>query len=458
MGMSLGSPQTATSTVQPPPIPVQAIPDSTTQSKRRPRKRKDKTAIPVMEQISPHPQTFEVSQPGPVVTHPEEMYRQAQGIPHYEAASSTAAQITVHPPDQQFTGVATRQGFTDPAPSIDYTSSNPIMTQKDVLTPEQVFMTNTFGNAFVNPNDAMGTVEGSESKPEDVDYVEMKPKPRRTKAQQKAMPLLQRVLEVDDEFAHLVEPPEIPEEKNTKTLQNNVAKSDPDVGGSSSGVPTSSSAFQNSFLSFLQGKKPETLSSVTNSTMPRPPMPKYVPDPRPVVPFNTNDRDPSTEDPKSGKYPKVDVPSVAFSDDEDNTNSEGNMNETVKKVLSNLSGDESSSSMTGSIPTLVVRRGRGRGKGGVRGRGRGSVGRKRKASWEAGDDDDLLQEADLDEEDSKTKVYIFFNSCSAIYKSLYFSITHLYRLVRETTFHTASTCHPTCNLSPVDRGIISKIW
>lgn len=80
-------------------------------------------------------------------------------------------------------------------------------------------------------------------------------------------------LEFDEDFQHLAPTPV----KMTK-IQNPSQSSPPKL--SSSG----SQAFLGSFVNFLCGKKGETLSSVTQSPVKRPPMPKYIPELRKVKP------------------------------------------------------------------------------------------------------------------------------------------------------------------------------
>lgn len=217
-------------------------------------------------------------------------------------------------------------------------------------------MTNAFGNAFINPNESLGTTHPQEEKNH---HEEMKSN----------MPRQQE--EVDEEFAHLVTPSESADTDTSKGAE-----------GKKSG--SCQSAFQSSFLSFLQGHKGETLSQVTNSNIQRPPMPKYTPDLRPVVPLESRVKDEAP----TRKRPEAES-SVAFSDDEDG--SQGNLNKTVQNVLTSLSGEEED-----SWQGRTVNPKRGRGRGAARGRGRGGgVGagsrsgsaKKHRRSWEATDDE-----------------------------------------------------------------------
>lgn len=122
-------------------------------------------------------------------------------------------------------------------------------------------------SAYVNPNEILEHQGGT-------GVVEHARHP--TKAMHKEMPPL--VEEVDDEFAHLVALPAQEQEvavqaepRPPKPLRKSMA-----------------SDFQGSFLSFLEGKKPESLASVTNSgPTKKPVLPKYVPDPRPRRPVES---------------------------------------------------------------------------------------------------------------------------------------------------------------------------
>ena len=97
----------------------------------------------------------------------------------------------------------------------------------------------------------------------------------------------------------------------------------------------------------------------------------------------------------------MDVPSVTFSDEEEN-GSQGTVNKTVAKVLGNLSGDEES-----PRGSQVARRGR---KTGIMGKGRAkAVGRRRKPSWEdEKDEDDDFNPGEYDSDEAVEEVSIVF--------------------------------------------------
>ncbi|XP_061167072.1 uncharacterized protein LOC133175935 [Saccostrea echinata] len=118
--------------------------------------------------------------------------------------------------------------------------------------------------------------------------------------------------EQDDEFAHLQKPPSSSvvskETKHSNSLfQNHSLNSKP--------VPSlvqkpeikknPNSGFLNSFLSFIQGKKPETLSSVNTSVVKRPELPKYIPEPPRPKPVQKSERKFSSDStsPKPDTYP-----------------------------------------------------------------------------------------------------------------------------------------------------------
>lgn len=106
----------------------------------------------------------------------------------------------------------------------------------------------------------------------------------RTKAEQKIMPPLVTTITsdvwCDDDFTHLSRPP--PEKNysaNTKIAE--VKRTCKSV--------TKSIDFQNSFLSFLSGKRQETLSSLTSSVIgKKPQLPKYIPEVPRIVSENSN--------------------------------------------------------------------------------------------------------------------------------------------------------------------------
>jgi hypothetical protein len=85
---------------------------------------------------------------------------------------------------------------------------------------------------------------------------------------------------VDEEFSHMTE---------TENLETSPPQSTAPPVQPKPVAPTKAakdSSFQSSFLSFLQGEKPETLSSVTNSPLAvKPQLPKYIPELNPRRPL-----------------------------------------------------------------------------------------------------------------------------------------------------------------------------
>ena len=254
------------------------------------------------------------------------------------------------------------------------------------LDDDQVFMTNTFGHDFVSPNDVLGMTNvlpepvAAPHVPEESVLSEQIPLPvkmkHKTKAEQKQMPIsITCDDEEDDEFKHLLVEPVIPEPSSgviKKRSPGRLHKAKPSEYKPPPVAPpappkpklhTPNSAFQSSFLSFIQGKKQETLSSVTNSTIHRKPqLPKYVPDHRPRVtnktvkkkapppppPKRTRDEDKFSDSNSTADSKSLDVPSVTFSDDEDTAH---NISKTVQNVISNLSDDSNSTAGPASTPT-----------------------------------------------------------------------------------------------------------
>lgn len=97
-------------------------------------------------------------------------------------------------------------------------------------------------------------------------------------------------IDEDDEFLHLKKPPDT--EKPQVKVQLSVEKKlnlQPrvmiealplEISKSAKSAINKNNAFMDSFLSFIQGKKPETLSSVNTSVVKKPELPKYIPEPK----------------------------------------------------------------------------------------------------------------------------------------------------------------------------------
>lgn len=195
----------------------------------------------------------------------------------------------------------------------------------------------------------------------------------RTKAEQKLMPArtVTCQIEFDDDFVHLSKPPDCDKKvkkPNVKPFSNSHSVIHPSIQAINSAPvqiklepnittkkPNSnSSSFMDSFLSFIQGKKPETLSSLNTSNVKKPELPKYIPEPRRPRPVESSDSAASTPIPDTDNKSEfssntgVNSPStsqnddainLAFSDDEDEVSA--NLTSTVENVLSGLNEDGS---------------------------------------------------------------------------------------------------------------------
>ena len=161
-------------------------------------------------------------------------------------------------------------------------------------------------------------------------------------------------IDEDDEFKHLKKPPEtdkpqvksqnqpkvqIPSFEKKTNLQPRVVIEPLPPQKPREKPPTKSSknnAFMDSFLSFIQGKKPETLSSVNTSVVKKPELPKYIPEPkrppRQTSVDKSSDSAASTPRPDTDTKPESpsndDTASSRVSDEEMNTQVTG----TVKNI------------------------------------------------------------------------------------------------------------------------------
>ena len=147
----------------------------------------------------------------------------------------------------------------------------------------QVFMTNMFGNTFVNPNELLTVDQIAFVDPSDaVGYtVQTLQKPE----SQKPRPI------IDEEFGHLSTDPTLGTEQasaiGVACPANADASTDDDAAKQSAAEPKKADpGFLDSFMHFVQGKKPETLASVSSSVITKKPvLPKYIPEPpRPKPP------------------------------------------------------------------------------------------------------------------------------------------------------------------------------
>ncbi len=379
-----------------PQTPIQAIADSTTKPKkgrggRGSRKRKQPPPPPQTEEITvvpvgssaqagdgTHLNQLPVGQQ--VMTpYSLEMYQQQQqqhGGPfpgHMDLIQLVAAQH--------------HMAEGNPQPGI--------ANNREHSAEEPLYMTNSYGSSFVSPK-----VDPEENPLLDPDHNNLLPsealspdsRARCGLAAPQTNPILPPVPDQDDEFAHLSEPvsadanPSKPSKgsgnphgnphgsssnpgnphpgSNPHQSQSSMAGSNPNPGTPQSQAtspaaakPQPSGGFQDSFLSFLRGKKPETLSSVTNSAvMSKPQLPKYIPDNRPRIKDNSvsNFRPLDRQLPSSATSPRAklstDRDSISFSDDEDSQGGDSGQifSKTVDSVISNLAEDSPKRSSGGS--------------------------------------------------------------------------------------------------------------
>ena len=152
--------------------------------------------------------------------------------------------------------------------------------------------------------------------------VEAKRPKQKTKAELKCQP---QEAEMDEEFGHLA----------TSSNKSSETQHRPKLA-------SKDSSFQSSFLSFLQGNKQETLSSVTNSSIThKPELPKYIPEPpRPKPKKQTPILEKLSNESKSLSS-EMKIKPVTFSDNEDSSqgSSSVKLNQTVEGVISEL-GEE----------------------------------------------------------------------------------------------------------------------
>ena len=379
-----GSPQAhvPSSSVPPTHMPVQAVPDSTTKPKRKrqPKKKVDKLVdTPPISSVSQQTVIPGQSQ----YEHQTMTQNYVNTIHHaYEQQQQQQQQQQPPPPPtpQQQQQQQQQQVVAENLAHAHAQYFNPMVVAMEAIeaNEEPVFMTNAFGSAFVNPNDAMGMGENETSDMYDENGSNRNK--LRTKAEQKMPPLANVQDDFDDEFAHLASPPDESKVKKKSpprfTPLGNPISPPRNTGNpppvetqinsaqehviTSTAPPKKDPGFQSSFMSFLQGKKPETLSSVTNQAITkRPPMPVYIPDPRPR----------RVEMPK----PRARNPSSSGSDFSDSD--DDGISKTVQNVISNLSDEGRSHPKVPPIKISMKGRARGGGPAIVKsprgGRGRG---------------------------------------------------------------------------------------
>ncbi|XP_046579161.1 LOW QUALITY PROTEIN: uncharacterized protein LOC124286770 [Haliotis rubra] len=148
---------------------------------------------------------------------------------------------------------------------------------------------------------------------------------RRTKAEQKLMPIVTPKVDEDEELAHLALPPPAASDPISQTKEETRVRK------------SFGSSFQDCFLNYLMGKKQETLESLSSATIhKKPQLPKYFPEPRRPRPPSP----PPKKDSKrsSGSSDEGSFSGVGFSDSD---SSEESVAKTVQNVISQMSDDES---------------------------------------------------------------------------------------------------------------------
>lgn len=260
-----------TSSIPAAPVAVQAVADSTTKPARRRSRKKTKPPPEVA------PEDKSSIKPEPVM-----LYSMPQVTPYTESPPSQVVlsqrTVIMSPPSQY---IAQSQMLT-PEPMQQ---SIQAMPEGYATFEEPGYLNNDFGGTFVNPSEEMQTVIVSLNQ------------------EQQPVPMTD---DLDEEFGHLSNENITATIKSTSNSKNKTVKPVPEepVPGPSAPPPpppkpkpVESTSFQNSFLSFLEGKKPETLSSVTNSTnVNKPVLPKYVPDTRKIIRKPETVREPLVSD------------------------------------------------------------------------------------------------------------------------------------------------------------------
>jgi len=245
----------------------------------------------------------------------------------------------------------------------------------------QVFMTNMFGNTFVNPNEPMSVeqitfVDHSDT----ASAMYTAPVAAIPKHDPKHRPI------IEEEFGHLADDPLPGTASTTSTvvhdavqqplLVNSATSSAVDqpksLSESKSSKPQQSSAFMDSFMNFIQGKKPETLASVSTSVVTKKPvLPKYIPEPpRPKPPPTPATVTSSASAVNSKPAPSTnnisDAIVVQFSDDEDEEPMSkrigSNITNAVNKVLLSLNKPDSISPAKTPVQHLTTGAGKPRGR------------------------------------------------------------------------------------------------
>lgn len=158
-------------------------------------------------------------------------------------------------------------------------------------------------------------------------------------------------VEEDDEFQHLKKPPvteKTTNEQVPKVQPQGQVKVDPPqpqkpVEKQPPAKSNKNNAFMDSFLSFIQGKKPETLSSVNTAVTKKPQLPKYIPEPkRPRQTSVEKSSDSAASTPKPDSDNKSDSNSLSNGDTSSMSSSKTKMSD----------DDEASTGLTGTVKNI----------------------------------------------------------------------------------------------------------
>ena len=216
-------------------------------------------------------------------------------------------------------------------------------------------VTNAYGGQFVSPNSVLnmdlGNGQGNQSTIDEAAFSSLMDDAYRDTNQDKRfkgntsdnkmpyIPLTATIeAENDDDLSHLAGP--VVDKKDSKTAQSpgniNPPPSNPraELRNASGG-----GSFMDSFMSFLQGKKPETLSSMSSAIIHnKPQLPKYIPEPRRPRPAQTEESAKRSSESQSSSLANSDM---GFSDDDDDE-FKSNTNAVVQNAISNLTNENES--------------------------------------------------------------------------------------------------------------------
>ena len=319
----MGSPQAVSNAIhQPSPATVQAVADSTTKPRKRQRRKKsDKPVLPPPAKIPAMQGQYDMPgknyiPAGYGTQYPAGYEAQSPGM---QPGMTPVGSPGMQPPPGGLTDYSSMSGQqqhpTSPGQPLMPNQNSPYPPTSEYnsnVQPMQEHM-----QAYQQP--LSGPPIRPQYPPNDVPYVKSEfPGPVKTSPSpppqqlQPAAPvqlkqeanLKQEVksetkaavtMDPDDEFAHLAASPKVAGANTDEKSGDKKSKT-----------------FLNSYLSFIQGEKGETLTSVKNSDMSqKPELPKYIPEPRPPVmrrppddPMFEADTDSNSSAPKNDSKPE----------------------------------------------------------------------------------------------------------------------------------------------------------